>query len=108
MKFTGRVQAVSKDWRSDFYTITLSVNEKSALPEVDAIKDKERLSIEIKEYRPKRSLDANALLWACLSEIAVALWASKRTFCCQFDIDCLHLHLHSPSFLLKSRLADST
>lgn len=77
MKFTGKIQAVNKDWRSDFYTITLSINENSALPEVDAIKDKERLSVEVKEYRPKRSLDANALLWACLSEIAVALRADK-------------------------------
>lgn len=77
MKFTGKVQAVTKDWRSESYSITLSVNEKSALPEFDSIKDKEKLSVEIKEYRAKRSLDANALLWACLSEIAVALRADK-------------------------------
>lgn len=38
----------------------------------DKLKE-EDLDIEIKKYRKKRSLDANGLLWHCLSEIAGAM-----------------------------------
>lgn len=33
---------------------------------------------EVKEYHEKRSLNANALLWSCLGEIAVALKTDKQ------------------------------
>lgn len=46
-------------------------------PEVfDKTKDKP-LNIEIKQFREGRSKDANALLWACIGEIAVALRTDK-------------------------------
>lgn len=46
-------------------------------PEVfDKTKDKP-LNIEIKQFREGRSKDANALLWACLGEIASALSTDK-------------------------------
>lgn len=46
-------------------------------PEVfDKTKDKP-LNIEIKQFREGRSKDANALLWACLGEIASALRTDK-------------------------------
>lgn len=35
--------------------------------------------VEIKEHRKKRSLDANALLWACIGEIAGSLTTDKWT-----------------------------
>lgn len=38
--------------------------------------DREKL-FEIKEYKQKRSLSANGLLWACLGEIAGALHSDK-------------------------------
>lgn len=73
MEFTGRIQNITKDWKSDQYQITFTINEPSAVKEIDAIKDCEKLSIEAKKYRAKRSLDANGLLWHCLGEIASAM-----------------------------------
>jgi hypothetical protein len=71
MKFTGQIKNVSRDWQTDEIQITFTVNEQSVLQEVDRLKDC-KLSIEAKKFRQKRSLDANAMLWACLGEIATA------------------------------------
>ena len=77
MKFTGKVVSVSRDWQTDQLNITFSVNEKSAAAEIDKIKDEQKLSIEAVKYRKKRSLSANAMLWACLGEIATVLRTDK-------------------------------
>ena len=77
MRFTGKLLSVNRDWRTGEYNIVFSVNEKSALSEIEKIQNLDKLSIEAKQYRAKRSLDANALLWACLSEIAVVLRTDK-------------------------------
>lgn len=51
--------------------------ETSELPTIfDKTKDKE-LNIDIKQFQEGRSKDANALLWACIGEIAVALRTDK-------------------------------
>ena len=77
MKFTGKIQNVSRDWDTDRYQITFTVNEQAAINEIDAIKTCEKLSVEAVKYRAKRSLDANGLLWACLGEIAGVLRTDK-------------------------------
>lgn len=77
MKFTGKVESVGRDWQTDQLKITFTVNEKSAAAEIDKIKDEQKLSIEATKYRKKRSLSANALLWACLGEIATVLRTDK-------------------------------
>ena len=47
-------------------------------PPVDYDKTKDDLlSVQIKKHRQKRSLNANALLWNCLGEIAEALRTDK-------------------------------
>lgn len=53
--------------------MTLEIDSQ---PEIDRIKDKD-LRLELKQWREKRSVDANGLLWACLTEIAHALGADK-------------------------------
>lgn len=70
MEFTGKLQNVSRDWQSGQFQITFSVNEPSAIKEVDNIKDIEKLSIKVVKYRQKRSLDANAYCWAIMTKIA--------------------------------------
>ena len=77
MKWTGKVVSVSRDWQSGQLQITFTVNERQAEIEIDNIKDLPLLSIEANKYRKKRSLEANALLWACLGEIAAALHTDK-------------------------------
>ena len=77
MNFTGQLINISKDWKTDQYNITFSINEKSALNEIETIQNCEKLNIEAKKWRKKRSLDANALLWACIGEIAAHLHTDK-------------------------------
>lgn len=72
MKFTGNIVNVSRDWKTDQLNITFSCNDKSVMQEIEQLKDS-KLSIEAKEYKAKRSSDANALLWQCLSDIANAM-----------------------------------
>ena len=49
------------------------MNEPSAINEINNIQSCEKLSIEAKKYRKKRSLDANGLLWHCLGKIATSM-----------------------------------
>ena len=77
MEWTGKVVSVNTDYLTGKHNITLSINEPSALHEIDKIKDCEKLSIKAGQYRAKRSLDANKMLWACLGEIAAALRCDK-------------------------------
>lgn len=73
MEFTGRIQNITKDWLTNQYQITFTVNESTAISTVNDIRSCEKLSITAKRFREKRSLDANALLWVCLSKIADAM-----------------------------------
>lgn len=77
MEFTGRIQNVSKDWMKDQFQITFTVNESSAINEIDKIKDCEKLSIKAVKHRERRSLDANAYMWVLLQKIAEVMHQDK-------------------------------
>lgn len=77
MNFTGKFQNITKDWQTGQFQITFTVNEAAAINEVEKIKDSEKLSIKAVQFRKKRSLDSNGLLWHCLGEMAKALRADK-------------------------------
>lgn len=77
MEFTGKVLNVSRDWNTEKFNITFSINENSKVEEITAIQDAEKLSIRAVKYRERRSLDANALLWVCLGRIAESLRSDK-------------------------------
>lgn len=70
MEWTGKMVNVSKDWQTGQFQITFTVNEPSAINEVNNIQSCDKLSISAKKFRQKRSIDANALLWSCLGKIA--------------------------------------
>lgn len=76
MEFTGEVKGIARDWNTNKFNITFSINESSVVNEIDMLKDS-KLSIKAVKYRQKRSLDANGLLWHCLGEIASSLQADK-------------------------------
>ena len=76
MNLTGRIESISRNYTNDNLLLTLEINEEPT-EELEKIKDIEKLSIDIKKYRKKRSLDANALLWVCLGKIANELRADK-------------------------------
>ena len=77
MEFTGKVEGVVKNWSTNQYQITFSVNEESAIGQIDNIMKCDKLSIKATKYRQKRSLDANGLLWLCLGRIASNLRTDK-------------------------------
>lgn len=73
MEWTGKVQNITKDYETNKWQITLSVNEPSAMNSVHEIKSCERLSIKAEPYKKKRSLDANAYAWVLFTKIANAI-----------------------------------
>lgn len=70
MQFTGQVSDVSIDFKTNKPKITFIINEKEALQQIDEIKDLEKLNVEAKKYRPKRSLDANAYFHVLVNKLA--------------------------------------
>ena len=77
MEFTGQVQNVSKDWQTGQFQITFSINEPSAINEINNIKDCQKLSIKAVKHRERRSLDANDSLWVLLQKMAEVLHRDK-------------------------------
>ena len=69
MKCTGKYKDVSIDFRTSKLTLTVEVNEDVAEQFID-LKEKEKLDIEIKPHREKRSLDANAYFHVLVGKIA--------------------------------------
>lgn len=79
MKVSGKIVGANIDFRTGKPTVSLEINEKADFKlMVDELKDCERLSIEIKPYRAKRSLNANAYAWKLIGEIADIVRASKE------------------------------
>ena len=79
MKLTGKIVDASVDFVTGIPKLTLAVNEKNDLLHCyDDLKSIEKLSIEIKQYREKRSLNANAYAWKLIGEIADKVRASKE------------------------------
>ena len=77
MEFTGKLQNVSRDWKTGQWNITFTMNEASAINEVNNIQSCEKLSIKAVKHRNKRSLDANAYCWVILQKIAEVLHQDK-------------------------------
>lgn len=71
----GRIHNFTKDIFTRKQLLTLEV-EGDCSDLIENLKD-QRLSIDIKKYRKKRSLDANGMLWACIGDIAKAINADK-------------------------------
>jgi hypothetical protein len=79
MKISGKIVGANIDFRTGKPTISFEINEKNDFElMVDELKDCEKLSIEAKPYRPKRSLNANNYAWALLTEIANIARANKE------------------------------
>ena len=71
MKITGQIADLSFDFKTGKPKVTLLLNEKQAfLDGVDELRGCDKLSVELKKYRPRRSLDANAFCWLLLGKLA--------------------------------------
>lgn len=96
MRFTGKIADVNIDFVSGKPKVTLAINERNDfLQGYDEFKDRERLSIEIKPYREKRSLNANAYAWKLIGDIADVLRANKE------DVYFLMLRRYGQSVLIS-------
>lgn len=76
MECTGELRGITKDWQSDRFIISLSINENLSQEMVEGIQNC-KLAIELKKWRAKRSLDANGYLWVLLTKIAEVVDSSK-------------------------------
>lgn len=71
MKITGQISDISFDFRTGKPKVTLLLNEKQTfLDGVDELRTCDKLTVELKKFRPKRSLDANAYCWTLLNKLA--------------------------------------
>ena len=69
---TGEIKDISIDYISNKPKVTLLLNERDSLNSLENLKE-DKLSIEIKKWRKKRSLDANSYCWVLCDRIAKEL-----------------------------------
>lgn len=72
MNSIGTLQDISLDYKTKKTKITLLLEERESISSLEDIK-KDKLSIEIKKYCKKRSVDANAYCWILCDKIAKKL-----------------------------------
>lgn len=79
MRVSGKISGANIDFRTGKCLLELEINEKNDFKSlVDDMSTKDKLSIEIKPYRARRSLDANAYFWVLCSKLADALGLTKE------------------------------
>ena len=72
MDFTGIFQGLSMNYATGKQTASFELNE-DAREAFQDLKGCEKLTIQIKKYRKKRSLDANAYYWVLVSKLGKVL-----------------------------------
>ena len=77
MKTTGQITDINIDFktRKPKISILLNTNEISVIEE---LKNENKLNLELKKYREKRSLDANAYMWVLISKLQEKLDIQKE------------------------------
>ena len=80
MDLTGKITgiAVNLDARSPVITFEANEDIRPIISELQNLKAYEKLTISLKRWRKKRSLDANAYYWVLVSRIAEKLRSSKE------------------------------
>lgn len=75
-KFTGKLKPPVVDFLTGKISAVIEINENFRQTYED-LKDCEKISVEIKRYRRKRSLDANAYHWVLVGKLAKVLGMSN-------------------------------
>ena len=79
MKISGKIVGANIGFMTKKPQLTLEVNELNDFKQlVDDMNGCEKLSIEIKPYREKRSLNSNSYAWLLIGKIADIVRASKE------------------------------
>lgn len=68
MQARGTIKSIARSYDNGRFSVTIELTEGD-IAEIDELREKD-LSIELKTYRNPRSHSANAMLWACLGEMA--------------------------------------
>lgn len=79
MKITGAIKDISigLDGKAQ---VTLTINEKNTfLQGADELIGKDKVSVELKPYRAKRSLDSNAYAWVLIDKLSEKMNIPKVT-----------------------------
>lgn len=76
MNITGKIKSIQQDLASHRLNITFEVNE-FPFAEVQELQKEGNLNIDVRKYRKKRSLDANAYMWVLIQKIAEATHSDK-------------------------------
>ena len=76
MRFTGKLKEPIIDFATHRLTVLFEPQQDFSQA-YEELKDCEKLSLEIKRYRRKRSLDANAYYWVLLTKLANAMQTSN-------------------------------
>ena len=95
MEFTGKLKGIARDWNTNQFNITFSINESSVVNEIDKLKDC-KLSIKAVKHREKRSLDSNAYAWVLMQKIAEAVNSDKWSI----YLECLKKYSRSFSHVI--------
>lgn len=77
MDCTGKITQILQDIENKGILVTLSL-EAVSVQELQTLKGLDKLSIAMKKYRKKRSLDANAYAWVLMSKLSTVLLTSKE------------------------------
>lgn len=67
MEARGQITDISVDYKTKLPKVVLELN--ASINELESLKDTE-LSVDLKKYRKKRSLNANSYFWKLCSELA--------------------------------------
>lgn len=67
METKGRIKQINLDWKTRKTAVTVEIDAKP--DEVEKLTDKD-LTVVLKQFRQKRSLDANAYYWLLLTQLA--------------------------------------
>lgn len=79
MRATGKIVGATIDFKTNKPVLMLEINERNDFEQiVDDLKDKDKLSIEIKQHRERRSLDANAYFFVLADKLAEKLHITKE------------------------------
>ena len=85
MKVSGRIIGANIGFMTNKPQLTLEVNELNDFKQlVDDMNGCEKLSIEIKPFRARRSLDANAYAWVLMDRLASKMGESKENIYRQY------------------------
>lgn len=78
MIFRSKINSIQHDYTTNEYALILRI-PKTSIEAADSLKDKD-IEVEVKKYSPKRTQQANRLLWKCLGIFADAIgvdnWAA--------------------------------